>query len=76
MSPLFKNPEELLPWTQYHFLRGALLITPPEAPEEPPIKSLCVIKRWNRKKTIQHIFVRRRKHEYITELPTRVRWKT
>ena len=76
MSPLTENPEELLPLTPGRFLRDAPVIAPPEAPEEPPIESLSLIKRWNRLKVIQHIFARRWKNEYITGLQTRVKWKT
>ena len=75
MSPLTENPSELLPLTPGHLLRGAPIIAPPEAPEEPPLESLSFVKRWDRLKALQHIFARRWKNEYITELQRRVKWK-
>ena len=75
MSPLTENPEELLPLISDHFLKGAPIIALPEAPEKPPIESLCLIKRSNRLKIIQHIFTGQWKNEYITGLQTRVKWK-
>ena len=71
MSPLTENPAELLPLTPGHFLRGAPLIAPPEAPEVPPLESLSYIKRWDRLKALQHIFARRWKTEYVIELQRR-----
>ncbi|XP_065370927.1 uncharacterized protein LOC135963081 [Calliphora vicina] len=76
MSPLTENPAELIPLTPGHFLRGAPIIAPAEANEELPLDNLNYIKRWNRLKAIQHIFARRWKNEYVTELQRRVKWKT
>ena len=75
ISPLIENPSELLPLTPGHLLRGAPIIAPPEAPEEPPLKSVSFVKRWDRLKALQNIFARRWKNEYITELQRRVKWK-
>ena len=76
MSPLTENPSEILPLTPGHFLRGAPIIAPPEAPKEPPLESVSFVKRWERLKALQHIFARRWKNEYITELQRRVKWKS
>ena len=76
MSPLTENPTELLPLTPGHFLLGAPIIAPLEADEKVPIENLNYIKRWNRLKSIQHIFASRWKNEYITESQRRMTWKT
>ena len=75
LSPITENPNEVIPLTPGHLLRGAPIIASPEAPAEPPLKDLCFIKRWERLKALQHIFAKRWKNEYITELQRRYKWK-
>ncbi|XP_075156661.1 uncharacterized protein LOC142229945 [Haematobia irritans] len=70
-----EDPDELLPLTPGHFLRGAPLTAPPESPSIPPMKSLSYINRWERLKVIFHTFSQRWKAEYVTELQRRYKWK-
>lgn len=76
ISPMSENPSELLPLTPGHFLRGAPLISHPEAPIDTPSDNLSYLTRWQRLKAIQHIFSQRWKTEYITELQRRYKWKS
>ena len=71
LSPITENPNEVLPLTPGHLLRGAPITAIPEAPSEPPIKDLPFLKRWERLKALQHIFAKRWKAEYICELQRR-----
>ena len=40
LSPLTKNPNEILPLTPGHLLRGAPITALPEAPAEPPLEEV------------------------------------
>ncbi|XP_075167694.1 uncharacterized protein LOC142239814 [Haematobia irritans] len=76
ISPISENPDELLPLTPGHLLRGAALIAPPESLIEPHETEISHLSRWKRLKAIQHAFSQRWKSEYITELQSRFKWKT
>ncbi|XP_065356188.1 uncharacterized protein LOC135950581 [Calliphora vicina] len=75
LSSITENPNEILPLTPGHLLRGAPLVAPPETPSDPNAKNLPFLKRWERLKSLQHIFAQRWKNEYITELQRRYKWK-
>lgn len=76
LSPLTENPSEILPLTPGHFLRGAPITAPPEAPVEIPITKLSHLNRWQRLKAMFNIFSQRWKSEYVVELQRRYKWKT
>ena len=76
LSPLSQSPEELLPLTPGHFLRGAPLTALPKGPLHMPIENLSYLNRWERLKSIQKIFAQRWKSEYETELQRRYKWKS
>lgn len=72
ISPLSENPDELIPLTPGHLLKGAPLVAIPEEYSD----NLSLIHRWQRLKTLQLHFAKRWKNEYISELQRRYKWKT
>lgn len=73
LSRTSDNPNDLLPLTPGHFLRGGPLLSPPEPSEyHKDIKIVC---RWNTLKIIHHQFSIRWKEEYLKELIKRYKWK-
>ncbi|XP_023307011.2 uncharacterized protein LOC111688737 [Lucilia cuprina] len=71
LSPITENTTEVLPLTPGHLLRGAPITALPEAPGELQIENVPLFKRWERIKALQHIFARRWKTEYISQLQRR-----
>ncbi|XP_075158042.1 uncharacterized protein LOC142231312 [Haematobia irritans] len=72
LSPISENPEDLIPLTPGHLLRGAALTSVPKEFSD----NMSLLNRWQRLKTIQNHFAKRWKNEYITELQRRYKWKT
>ncbi|XP_055923279.1 uncharacterized protein LOC129953816 [Eupeodes corollae] len=73
LSSMSNNPDDLLPLTPGHFLRGGPLLSPPEPSEAH--KDISFIRRWNTLKIIHHQFSIRWKEEYLKELLKRYKWK-
>ncbi|XP_046812041.1 uncharacterized protein LOC124421223, partial [Lucilia cuprina] len=71
LSPMSDDPNELLALTPGHFLRGAPLLSLPEAPME----TLTLRDRWEKLKFIHHQFAQRWKDEYLKELQKRYKWQ-
>lgn len=76
LCPTSEDPNELLPLTPGHFLRGAPLTAPPEHLQILETKSLSYINRWQRLHILLNMFSQRWKAEYVTELQRRYKWKT
>ncbi|XP_075167628.1 uncharacterized protein LOC142239732 [Haematobia irritans] len=72
LSPISEDPNELIPLTPGHLLRGAPLIAVPEEYSD----NLTLMNRWKRLKTLQIQFAKRWKTEYICELQKRHKWKS
>ncbi|XP_075163329.1 uncharacterized protein LOC142235964 [Haematobia irritans] len=72
ISPINEDPNELIPLTPGHLLRGAALTAVPEEYSD----NLTLLNRWQRLKTLQIHFAKRWKNEYICELQRRYKWKT
>ncbi|XP_073831844.1 uncharacterized protein [Musca autumnalis] len=76
LSAISENPNELSPLTPGHFLRGAPMIAYPEITSNVPDDRISLLNRWERLKSLLHIFAQRWKNEYVTELQRRAKWKT
>jgi len=70
ISALSNDPNDLVPLTAGHFLRGGPLLSIPEPPKE----NLSVLNRWEKLKALHHHFSRRWKGEYLHELQKRRKW--
>ncbi|XP_059216794.1 uncharacterized protein LOC131994226 isoform X2 [Stomoxys calcitrans] len=72
LSPISEDPSELLPLTPGHLLRGAALMAIPEEYSD----NQSLLNRWQRLKTLQLLFAKRWKNEYVCELQRRYKWKS
>ncbi|XP_075163053.1 uncharacterized protein LOC142235680 [Haematobia irritans] len=72
LSPMTENPTDLVPLTPGHLLRGAPLMAIPEEHSE----DLTLLNRWKKLKSLQIMFARRWKNEYVVELQRRYKWKS
>ncbi|XP_075158162.1 uncharacterized protein LOC142231439 [Haematobia irritans] len=72
LSPISENPSDLIALTPGHLLRGAPLMAIPEEYSE----NLSLMNRWQKLKSLQIIFARRWKNEYVSELQRRYKWKS
>ncbi|XP_055838851.1 uncharacterized protein LOC129906891 [Episyrphus balteatus] len=73
LTRMSDNPEDLLPLTPGHFLRGGPLLSPPEPCESQ--KNISFMRRWKTLKVIHHKFSLRWKEEYLKGLMNRYEWK-
>jgi len=71
LSALSNDPNDLVPLTAGHFLRGGPLLAIPEPPKE----KISLVNRWERIKALHHQFCRRWKNEYLCELHKRRKWQ-
>jgi len=71
ISALSDDPNDLVPLTAGHFLRGAPLLSIPEPPKE----NISLVNRWERLKALHHQFSLRWKAEYLHELQKRRKWQ-
>lgn len=72
LSPMSDDPNDLLALTPGHFLRGAPLLSLPEANSE----NLPLISKWQKLQVLHHQFSTRWKNEYLKQLHKRTKWKT
>ncbi|XP_059217443.1 uncharacterized protein LOC131994669 [Stomoxys calcitrans] len=72
LSPISEDPTDLIPLTPGHLIRGAALMAIPEEYSD----NLSLMNRWQRLKTLQILFAKRWKNEYVSELQRRYKWKT
>ncbi|XP_075151077.1 uncharacterized protein LOC142225183 [Haematobia irritans] len=72
LSPISEDPTALIPLTPGHLLRGSPLVATPEEYSD----NLSLLNRWKKLKTLQVLFAKRWKSEYVTELQRRYKWKT
>ncbi|XP_059222203.1 uncharacterized protein LOC131996641 [Stomoxys calcitrans] len=72
LSPISEDPTDLIPLTPGHFIRGAALMAIPEEYSD----NLSLMNRWQRLKSLQIMFSKRWKNEYVCELQRRYKWKS
>ncbi|XP_075163307.1 uncharacterized protein LOC142235939 [Haematobia irritans] len=76
LAAMSANPQEINALTPGHFLRGSPIIAEPEITKNIELEKVSLLNRWERLKELHRHFAQRWKHEYITELQRRAKWKT